>query len=163
MRVRVRKDSKAIYEALIAMAERGELKTVRQVFDELKSCEEAFHVLRSHRSKFVIPTKEQYCPGVKKLIEELGNKAGFLWVQTGGKNPDPADPWLIAVAAHYGYTLVTNESQAKQYRIPAACKKLEGTVCKCISGPHFLIEAKIVTEIKPEHISVAAFFDEGAG
>lgn len=143
------------------MAEKGELKTVRQVFDELKSHGRAFDTLRGHKSKFVVPMKEQYCVEVKGFIEQLGNKAKFLWEQTGGKNPDPADPWLIAVAAHYGYTLVTNESPIKTTRIPAACK-IEGINCKCISGPHFLIEANIVTEIKPEHISVTAFFGEGA-
>jgi hypothetical protein len=161
VRIRARKDSKEIYAAVVAMAEKGELKTVRQVFDELKSHGKAFDALRSHKLKFVIPTKEQYCAEVKRLIEEIGNKAGFLWEQTGGKNPDPADPWLIAVAVHYGYTVVTNESAAKNTRIPAACK-IDGIKCRCISGPHFLFEAKIVTEIKPEQISVAAFFDEGS-
>ena len=113
VRIRVRKESRKLYAAVITMAGKGELKTVRQVFDELKSHKKAFEALRAHRSKFVIPIKEQYSAEVKKYIEELGNKAAFLWEQTGGKNPDPADPWLIAVAAHYGYTVVTNESQAK--------------------------------------------------
>jgi hypothetical protein len=159
VRIRARKDSKEIYAAIVAMAEKGELKTVRQVFDELKSHGKPFEALRTHRAKFVIPTKEQYCAEVQKYIEEVGNKAQFLYEQTGGKNPDPADPWLIAVAVHFGYTLVTNESQTKATRIPAACK-IDGIKCRCISGPHFLFEARIVTELRPEQISVAAFFDE---
>jgi len=161
VRIRARKDSTEIYAALVKMAEKGELKTVRQVFDELESHGSAFKALSNHKAKFLVPLKDQYCEGVQKLIEELGNKAQYLWEQTGGKNPDPADPWLIAVATHYGYTVVTNESQISQTRIPAACK-IEGIGCKCISGPHFLVEAAIVTEIKPEHISVAAFFAEGS-
>jgi Domain of unknown function (DUF4411) len=40
----------------------------------------------------------------------------------GGKNPDPADPWLIAVAAAHGYVVVTDENQDSPRKIPAACR-----------------------------------------
>jgi hypothetical protein len=78
----------------------------------------------------------------------------------GGKNPDPADPWIVAVATKYGYTVVTNESPRSTMRIPAACR-LPKMGCRCIRGPHFLHEVGLVKEIKPEHIDPASFFNEG--
>lgn len=74
---------------------------------------------------------------------------------------DPADPWLVAVAGHYKYTLVTNEKQNSPKRIPAACR-IPALVCRCISGPHFLHEVGLVKTINPAHISVAAFFADPA-
>jgi hypothetical protein len=90
----------------------------------------------------------------------LGNEAEYLWSQTGGKNPDPADPWIVAVATKSGYTVVTNESPKSPVRIPAACRHPK-MGCRCIRGPHFLVEVGLVTEIKPEHIDPAYFFEEG--
>jgi hypothetical protein len=90
----------------------------------------------------------------------LGNLAPYLADATGGKNPDPADPWIVAVAAANGYTVVTNESPRSPMRIPAACR-LPTVNCRCIRGPHFLIEVGLVTEIKPEHIDPTFFFEEG--
>jgi hypothetical protein len=90
----------------------------------------------------------------------LGNEAEYLWSQTGGKNPDPADPWIVAVATKSGYTVVTNESPKSPVRIPAACRHPK-MGCRRIRGPHFLVEVGLVTEIKPEHIDPAYFFEEG--
>jgi hypothetical protein len=159
-RIHVRKDSKHIYDAIIAMAHTKTLRTVRQTFDELKRFGPQYDLLKAHRDAFQIKTEDQFHNGVSAYIEHLGNKAGYLWEQTGGKNPDPADPWIVAVAAMYGYTVVTNESPKSKMRIPAACR-LPKIECRCIRGPHFLVEVGLVTKIKPEHIDPAYFFDEG--
>ena len=159
-RIHVRKDSEKIYAALIELAEAKKLCTVRQTFDELKKFGPPYERLRIHRDKFQIAAKDQFQIDVAALIEILGNQASYLWVQTGGKNPDPADPWIVAVAAKYGYTVVTNESPRSPMRIPAACK-LPKTNCRCIRGPHFLHEVGLIEEIKPEHIDPHSFFTEG--
>jgi hypothetical protein len=159
-RIHVRKDSAAIYDALIAMAGNGKVRTVRQTFDELKRFNPQHEILKAHRDKFQIPTDEQFCEKVAGFIEILGNEASYLNEAVGGKNPDPADPWIIAVAASYGHTVVTNESPRSTMRIPAACR-LSKIKCRCIRGPHFLHEVGLVKEIKPEHIDPAYFFEEG--
>jgi hypothetical protein len=159
-RIHVRKDSEQIYGSLIEMAKGGKVITVRQTFDELKRFHPVNELLKAHRDKFQVATESQFCPKVQEYIEALGNEASYLANATGGKNPDPADPWIVAVAAAYGYTVVTNESPRSLYRIPAACR-LPKVGCRCIRGPHFLIEVGIVTEIKPETIDPAYFFDEG--
>jgi Domain of unknown function (DUF4411) len=159
-RIHVRKDSKNIYDVLIDMAQDKEIRTVRQTFDELKRFGTVNDILKGHRDAFQISAEEQFHENVSALIEILGNEAPYLWEQTGGKNPDPADPWIIAVAAQYGYTVVTNESPRSPMRIPAACK-LPKIGCRCIRGPHFLHEVGLVKEIKPEHIDPAFFFNEG--
>jgi hypothetical protein len=142
------------------MAEAGIVKTVRQVFGELKKHTEAYKILKPHERKFVLPIETQYTTEVSQKLELVKIDAGHLWQPIGGKNPDPADPWLIAVASAYGYNLVTNENQLSTMKIPAACK-IPGLICRCISGPHFLIEVGIVQEIKPEHISPHSFFGIG--
>jgi predicted nucleic acid-binding protein len=159
-RIHVRKDSKEIYEALVGMAEAKTLRTVRQTFDELKRFGSVNDILKAHRDEFQIPTEDQFNEDVSALIEVLGNEAAYLWAQTGGKNPDPADPWIVAVAAKHGYTVVTNERPRSTMRIPAACR-LPKIDCRCIRGPHFLHEVGIVKEVKPEHIDPASFFNEG--
>jgi hypothetical protein len=159
-RIHVRKDSEDIYAALIEMAEAKTLRTVRQTFEELKRFGPQYERLRIHRGKFQISTDDQFHSDVASLIEILGNEAGYLWPQTGGKNPDPADPWIVAVASKYGYTVVTNESPRSPLRIPAACK-LPKIDCRCIRGPHFLHEVGLIKKIKPEHIDPHAFFTEG--
>lgn len=159
-RIHVRKDSDTIYAALIEMANDNTLRTVRQTFDELKRFGSVNDILKIHRDLFQISADYQFHEDVSKLIEVLGNKASYLWEQTGGKNPDPADPWIVAVAAKYGYTVVTNESPRSPMRIPAACR-LPEIRCRCIRGPHFLHEVGLVKEIKPQHIDPAFFFEEG--
>jgi hypothetical protein len=47
------------------------------------------------------------------------------------------------------------------HKIPAACER-PNLKCRCISGPHFLIEVGLVEEIKPEHINPHAFFGLGS-
>jgi Domain of unknown function (DUF4411) len=158
--IHVRKDSKEIYPALVKMAEAKTLRTVRQTFDELKRFGPQFEILKSSRDLFQISAKDQFHKDVSALIEILGNEAAYLWEQTGGKNPDPADPWIVAVAAKYEYTVVTNESPRSKMRIPAACR-LPKIGCRCIRGPHFLHEVGLVKEIKPEHIDPSYFFEEG--
>jgi predicted nucleic acid-binding protein len=164
IRIHVRSDSQKIYDALIKLAKAGRLKTVRQTFDELKQFPPTLEILKDYRDAFQIRAEQQFDPRVSAHIEFLGNNAQYLWEQTGGRNPDPADPWIVAVAATYSYTVVTNESPRRQTRIPAACR-LPKIGCRCIRGPHFLLEVGIVTfkEIKPEFIDPAFFFEKGEG
>jgi Domain of unknown function (DUF4411) len=144
----------------IWMAKNGRLQTVRQTFDELKRFGPPYDILKNHREIFQISIDKQFGPRVSAYIETLGNEAPYLWEQTGGRNRDPADPRIVAVAATYRWTVVTNESLRKTMRIPAACR-LPKIGCRCIRGPHFLMEVGIVKEIKPKHIDPTFFFNEG--
>lgn len=157
IRIRERSDSEAIYSGILVLASAGRLKSVRQALDEVKKFDAVHERLKEHRETLQISTEEQYSAAVQDRIEYLGKNADYLWTQTGGKNPDPADPWLVAVSCALGYTLVTNENPRRLKRIPAACL-LPGTTCRCIRGPHFLVETGLVTEIKPEHIDPEGFF-----
>jgi Domain of unknown function (DUF4411) len=149
-----------IFDRIIGMADAGRVNTIRQVFGELKKWPIALGMLKPHRSIFEVKPEDQYTTEVQAVIDELGNKARWLWEQTGTGNPDPADPWLIGVAKTLGYTVVTNEGQRKEKRIPAACR-FPTIDCRCITGPHFLVEVDIVQVIKPEWIDTDAFFKKG--
>jgi hypothetical protein len=153
--IRNKRESSKIYDRLISMASDGDLKTVRQVFVELEGHGSFFKFLLDRKAKFVLPLEKQYCEPVQSRIEIIGQKAKFLYEETG--SDDPADPWLVATAGHHKYTLVTNERQGSTKKIPAACRIPE-LECRCISGPHFLYEVGLVQNINPAHISVQAFF-----
>jgi hypothetical protein len=74
-RIHVRKDSKGIYDALIGMAEKETLRTVRQTFDELKRFGPVNDILKDHRDTFQISAEDQFHEDVSVLIEILGNEA----------------------------------------------------------------------------------------
>ena len=126
---------------------------------ELKKFKPQYEIISPYTKQFVINSSLQYTEEVQDRIQYLGENASYLWEQTGYKNPDPADPWLVAVGSTYGFTVVTNESPRSPKRIPAACN-LPDIKCRCIHGAHFLIEVELVTEIDPAHISTAAFFGQ---
>lgn len=153
-----RPDSNLIFAGIIEGIEAGRVKTVRQVASgELKKWTEAYAALHPYREAFEIATSQQYCDDVQLLIDKINELAPDLYERYGGKNPDPADPWLIAVAKLHGFTLVTDENPYSRKRIPMVCDFPE-LKCRCISGPHFLWETEIVQEYKPENISVHAFY-----
>lgn len=153
-----RRDSDEIYRGLIALAEKGTVRTVRQTFEELEKHKPVFEHLKDYKDRFQMPIDHQFCAEVKERIEILGKDAPHLWAQTGGKNPDPADPWMIAVAATYGYTVVTDENPRSPFMVPAACR-LPKIGCECKRGPQFLVEVGIVTKVEPAHIEPHSFFN----
>lgn len=157
--VRYRSDSAHLYSEIIKLAKAGIAQTVRQVFDELKKFKSTHTLLHPHEKEFCLRADLQFCEKVQNGLDLIHEHAGHLMNTFGGKNPDPADPWLIAVAWAHGYTVVTDERPDSSIKIPAACK-LAPLGCSCITGPHFLIEVGIVQikDIKPEHISAKAFF-----
>lgn len=160
--IQQRSDSNIIYGGIIEGILAGRVKTVRQVATgELKKFPEAYQALHPHNAAFEIGTERQFCPEVQTLLDLIPELAPGLFEQFGGKNPDPADPWLIAVAKVHGLTLVTDENRYSPKRIPMVCD-LPQLKCKCISGPHFLMETGIVDEIKPEQIAdLRAFYEIG--
>ena len=154
------KERQKVFDLIIKMAGAGRVSTIRQVFGELKKWPIALGMIKPHRSIFEVKPEAQYTTEVQAIIDELGNKARWLWEPTATGNPDPADPWLIGIAKTRGYTVVTNEGQRKEKRIPAACR-FPTIDCRCITGPHFLVEVGIVKDIKPEWIDTDAFFKKG--
>jgi hypothetical protein len=148
-------DCNKIISDIIDLALAGRVRTVRQVFGELNKWPLSLNALKPHRKTIEIAAQEAYTVEVQEVIEYLGNKAPWLWEQTGAGNPDPADPWLVAIAKTRSFTVVTNEGQRKEKRIPAACR-LPPIHCRCISGPHFLFEVGIVKKIEPEWIDAEA-------
>lgn len=151
-------DSNRIYDEIIVGVVEGKVRTVRQVIGELRKFPEAYSKLFPFHTKFEIEASKQLCVQVSEIIDIIGNTAPGLYEQLGGKNPDPADPWLIAVAKVHGFTLVTDENPYSPKRIPMVCDH-DGLKCHCISGPHFLVETGIIQDIRPEHISIRAFYD----
>ena len=160
--IRNRKDSDHIYDEIAKAIHAGWVRTVKQVPDELKKWRTVYSRVNPLRKKLIVPAKEQYCTEVRAMNQVIQDIAPFLFEQVGGKNPDPADPWLIAVAKVHGYVLVTNEKTTSTTRIPAVCR-MPQVNCPCINGAHFLLETKIVEEIEFSHISTSAFFATGNG
>jgi len=81
----------------------------------------------------------QYDPEVQEWVGRISEDFEFLFDLTGTKNPDPADPWLIACAKVHGYTLVTDERRASIKKIPFVCRQ-QGVDVRCIDGLTLLQE-----------------------
>lgn len=158
--IRNRTDSAEIYDEIAKAVHAGWVRTVKQVPDELKRFPTVHARIKPLCKKLIVPANEQFCVEVRAMNQVIQDNAPFLFEAVGGKNPDPADPWLIAVAKVHGYTLVTNESPDSTKRIPAACR-MSVIDCPCINGAHFLLETKIVTEFSFDQVSARAFFGSG--
>lgn len=160
--IRLRQDSDRIYNEIAKAVHGGWVRTVKQVPDELKKWPTVHARIKPLCKKMIVPAKEQFCAEVKAMNQIVQNNAPFLFQQVGGKNPDPADPWLIAVAKVHGYILVTNEKASSTARIPAVCK-MPAIGCLCINGAYFLLETGIVKDIEFSEVSASAFFGYGQG
>ena len=125
-----RPNGEAVYATLIQLIQKGELKTVEQVFDELRRWPEIQSKFLPHKKAMLV---DQYIPDVTLHVGFVSENFEFLFDLTGAKNPDPADPWLIGCAKHYGYTLVTDERKTSTKRIPYVCRQ-QGVDVPCISG-----------------------------
>lgn len=154
--IRRHSDSDRIYREIGRLAQRGIVKTVEQVMGELNSFGTTKAALEKHEVKLRLSNELQYHAAVSEKMELVKLHASFLWEQTGSK--DPADPWLVAVGAALTYTVVTDEGTTSPRKIPAACANPALNV-RCISGPHFLIETGIVTEINPAHLDPNKFWE----
>ena len=129
-----RADGAAVYGTLQARCQAGDVLTVAQVFDELKRWPEIRDLFWPHRQ---IMRVDQYTPEVLEWVGRISDNFAFLYDLSGAKNPDPADPWLIACARVYGYTLVTDERAASTKKIPFVCRQ-QGVGVPCINGDALL-------------------------
>jgi hypothetical protein len=137
-------DGRAIIEAIVEMVALGRVRTVDKVLDELKRWPELHARMNSVRAAMIVPHLAE--PRMLRVVDDVLTACEDLIDQTGGKNPDPADPWLIAVAAVRSTTaapwiVVTDENPRSPKKIPALCAGR----CACISGSDFLTEVGILT------------------
>lgn len=125
-----RPDANTVYPQLTQMVAGGQLFTVEQVFDEMKRWPDIRGIFLPYKSLMLV---EQYIPEVLEQVGYISEQFDFLFDLSGSRNPDPADPWLIGCAKHYGLTLVTDERQASTRKIPYVCRQ-QGVGVQCISG-----------------------------
>lgn len=125
-----RPDSARIYANLLGCVDRGELRTVEQVFGELKKWPDVRTMFWAKRTALRV---DQYHPDVMAMVGYISDNHEYLFDLSGSKNPDPADPWLIACAKVFGYTLVTDERQRSIRKIPHVCRQ-QGIDVRCING-----------------------------
>lgn len=156
--IKFRSDHKTIYNSLAKMVSAGKLLTVRQVIKELKP--EKDGELRNFVDLYLqgsVNDAQNYTPVVSTRMGKILQAFPKLINLTGGTGKDPADPWLIAVAGVYGYTLVTNESPYSDQKIPAVCKTAK-VGCSYMRGPEFLLTTGIVGNVDYSHIHPKDFF-----
>lgn len=156
--IRNRKDSDHIYKKLTEMVSAGALTTVRQVITELRYEEDkdVRHFVDSSL-KLSVDNNLAYAATVASKMQSVLQGVPKLINLTGGTAGDPADPWLVAVASVYGWSVITNENPRSPNRIPAACN-LPDIQVNCIRGPEFLLGQKIVTTVDYAHVDPKGFF-----
>lgn len=129
-----RPDGDDIYEALRARCLAGEILTVSQVFGELKRWPEVRERFWPLRNEMKV---DQYDDAVLRFVGYISDTFDFLYDLSGSKNPDPADPWLIACARVFRHTLVTDERQNSVKKIPFVCRQ-QGVDVECVNGVELL-------------------------
>lgn len=125
-----RPNAEEVYSKLIQMVISGDIVTVEQVFAEMRRWPDIKAKFQPHKNIMCV---EQYIPDVMGHVAYISEQFDFLYDLTGSKNPDPADPWLIACAKHHGFTLVTDERKTSTRKIPFVCRQ-QGVDVPCISG-----------------------------
>lgn len=136
--VAARPDADTVYPKLIQMVLNGDLFTVEQVFDEMKRWPDICAKFQPVKKAMCV---EQYIPEVLAQVGYISEQFDFLYDLTGSRNPDPADPWLIGCAKHYGFTLVTDERPESTKKIPYVCRQQSVNV-HCISGTELVWKAQ---------------------
>ena len=116
--------------------EKGTIKTVHQVFAELKRFQEQYDEWKPYKKRMCV---KQDVTEIQITMGAIAEDFEFLFDQTGNKNRAPADPVLIACAKYYGYTLVTFERQNSTTRIPFVCRQQSINV-KCLDPYSFMTE-----------------------
>jgi len=119
----VHKNSAKLWDAFTAQVEAGELKSVRQVVDELERRWPDIHKrLKPFKKALLVPDGDLYSAEVIAEIREIQkHHPGLINPLAGG---NPADPFLIAVAKYRSAVVVTDEkSKRNGYEscIPFVC------------------------------------------
>jgi len=115
------------------------LKTVEQVYDELRRWPHLQDEFKPIKKQFLI---DQHTPEIAAMAGQISDDFDFLYDLTGIRNPDPADPWLIAAGKILGWTVITDERKTSTKRIPYVCRQ-QSLQVRCISGPEFFAEVGI--------------------
>lgn len=134
-----RADATRIYAAMTGHCRTSNILTVHQVFDELKRFPHVRTKFWPHKAAMKV---DQYCDEVMEFVGYISDNFEFLYDLSGAKNPDPADPWLIACSKVFGYTLVTDERPLSTKKIPYVCRQ-QSVQVRVINGPDLLQELGI--------------------
>ena len=97
-------------------------------------------MFRPYKKVFII--RNQYIADIANTVGQISEDFPFLYHLTGVRNPDPADPWLIAAAKVLGWTVVTDERQASTKKIPYVCRQ-QSVQVRCICRQDFFQEIGI--------------------
>lgn len=129
----------AVMRRLKELVVAGTLRTVEQVYDELRRWPHLQAEFKAIKKQFLI---DQYTPEISALAGQIADDFEFLFDLTGTRNPDPADPWLIAAGKVLGWTVITDERKASTKRIPYVCRQ-QSLQVRCINGIEFFKEVGI--------------------
>lgn len=129
----------AVLNGLKGLVAAGTLKTVEQVYDELRRWPHIQSEFKPIKRQFLV---DQYTLEIAAMAGQIADDFEFLIDLAGSRNPDPADPWLIAAAKVLGWTVITDERKASTRRIPYVCRQ-QSIQVRCINGPEFFAEVGI--------------------
>jgi Domain of unknown function (DUF4411) len=129
----------AVLRGLTRLVTADILKTVEQVYDELRRWPLIRGQFKPIKKQFLI---DQYTPEIAAVVGQIAEDFDFLFDLTGIRNPDSADPWLIAAGKVLGWTVITDERKTSTKRIPYVCRQ-QNLQVRCIDGPEFFKEMGI--------------------
>lgn len=130
-------DSGNAWATLITEISEGRLKTVRHVWEELRSkFPKIYRRLKPHRKQLLIPDAELYSEAAVAELQQIQLHHDSLINELGTGNP--ADPFVIAAAKVTGTIVVTDEKavgRGHKSCIPYVCRARN---VACIPGSEYL-------------------------
>lgn len=102
--------------------EAGRLKSPDEVLKELKSQDDGLYEwVTARKDRMVVPPSYEVMLGVREILAEHKH------LTKTGPGRGKADPFVIALAAHYGCAVVTQErgGNANRPMIPYVCEERE--------------------------------------
>jgi hypothetical protein len=130
----------AVVEGLKKLVVAGTLKTVEQVYDELRRWPHLQREFKPIKKAFIV---SQNFVEIAAIAGQIAEDFQFLFDLTGTRNPDPADPWLIAAGKVLGWTVITDERKTSTKKIPYVCRQ-QSLQVRCINGPEFFREVGLI-------------------
>lgn len=128
----IREDVESIWQTFVTLVDSGMIKTISQVFCELEKFDPALKRYKPLKTMMCLSAADQYSDSVTQIMDNIEAVTPNLIDFMGLKGPcDPSDPWLVAVGAAYGWTVVTHEKQSGRRiarSIFTACEAL-GVTC----------------------------------
>jgi predicted nucleic acid-binding protein len=126
-----------LWKRIEELFENGTAISSDEVFEEIQKGSDELVAWAEKRKEYFYPSDESIQLKVKDILSKYGAMV------TSAKKPNAADPFVVALAAQMGCTLVTDEKRSGNERMPKIPNVCDAYGVRCVNFFSFLRELKI--------------------